>query len=142
MLILEYFFWCAPFGYLFSISFQWICNRKHCLHPSSIRRDSNPQPIGREPYTLTTRPWLVVLILSTFTWMKWRPLSKPLNFRTWNRCFLKLLLYETFSDWNVSINIFRRKGPLQTKAFNFSKNQHQKQFPKNNINWHLNVMQL
>ena len=43
------FFWFAPFGYLYSFSFQ--CNG---LHPSSIQKESNSRPVDHESTTLTT----------------------------------------------------------------------------------------
>jgi hypothetical protein len=45
-----YFFWLTLF------LFHSICYSKHHLHPSSIKRDLNPQPLGCEPSALTTRP--------------------------------------------------------------------------------------
>ncbi len=54
----KYFFWCAPFGYLYFWFFFFKCNSlRYRLHPSGIRCwGSNPRPLGHEPSALTTRP--------------------------------------------------------------------------------------
>ena len=71
-----FFFWCAPFGYLYFLYFLW--TRTGCLQESILawllhhfhvvcRRDSNPRPLGREPSSLTTTPSshsLLILLLS------------------------------------------------------------------------------
>jgi hypothetical protein len=55
--ILNIFFWCAPFGYLY-FSFSNVIELAS-LTPSSIRRrGSNPQPLSCESSPLTTRPQL------------------------------------------------------------------------------------
>ena len=62
------FFWVNPIWLPLFLSFQ--CNSLlYCLHPSSIRQDSNPQPLDYEPSTLTTRPWLLAIITAkTLSW--------------------------------------------------------------------------
>jgi len=59
-------FWCAPFGYLYFLSFQLLTepglgsgiDPEMALtpFPSSIGRDLNPQPSNHESSVLTTRP--------------------------------------------------------------------------------------
>ncbi len=48
--------WLPLFFFFFLFSFLSKCNSQHCLHPSSIWRDSNPRSHGRESSALTTRP--------------------------------------------------------------------------------------
>ena len=52
-------FWCAPFTYLYFVILLYVIAGFSLLHPSSIRYwGSNPQPLDRELFALTTRPWL------------------------------------------------------------------------------------
>ncbi len=64
LFFIKYFFWGAPFGYLYSFCFQ--CNSLlYCLHPSStvhIWQDSNSHPLDQESITLTTRPQLFAFV--------------------------------------------------------------------------------